>query len=263
MNKKYIYKILPIIFLFIVGCSQDSAIGPTDSGGSAIAGSYARMLAIGSNLYVLEESNLTTLDITEPEVPVKISTIQVGENIETIFFNGVHLFIGSNDGLYIFSLGNNGEPNFESLTRYEDFGNILPCDPVVANQTHAFVTLSTSSLVADPSNTCARFEQINQLRVYDINDVSMAFEVSITEMESPKGLALDGHYLFVCEENNGLKVFNVNDVENPVQINHFPGYEAYDVIAYNGLLMVVSPTEIYQYDYTDISNIQLLSIIEK
>ena len=72
---------------------------------------------------------------------------------------------------------------------------------------------------------------------------------------------LDGRLLFVCEDTEGLKVF---DVENPVEIQlvaHFEGFTAFDVIPLGGLLLVVGPDNVYQFDYSDPDNIILISEI--
>ena len=42
---------------------------------------------------------------------------------------------------------------------------------------------------------------------------------------------------------------------------HFPYIQAYDVIPINGVLIIIGEDGIYQYDYQDIGNIQLLSTI--
>jgi len=256
------HNIIILCTMFFLGSCSDSndSFGPSESS-SAISGSYARMLAVNDRLYVIDETDIYTLDITDPEIPSQLNSFNIGEDIETIFYNGTYLFIGSQNGLYIYSLNNNGVPVFQSLTNYEDFGEVQPCDPVVANQTHAFVTLSTSGNIDD--GNCSRFIQLNQLRIYDVSDVNMVNQLSSVEMSNPKGLALDDNILFVCEANDGLKVFDVSEVESPVLLQHFPAFEAFDAIAFDGLLMVVGPQEIKQYDYTDLNNIVLLSSIEK
>ena len=45
------------------------------------------------------------------------------------------------------------------------------------------------------------------------------------------------------------------------QIAHFPDIKTYDVIPYNGLLMMVGSDGLYQYDYSDLANISLISRI--
>jgi len=83
-------------------------------------------------------------------------------------------------------------------------------------------------------------------------------------MAGPYGLGIDDNILFVCDGDAGLKIYNASD---PLTIDenmlaHFPDIQAYDVIPINGILILIGEDGIYQYDYQDIENIQLLSIID-
>jgi len=42
-------------------------------------------------------------------------------------------------------------------------------------------------------------------------------------------------------------------------LKHSSGPETYDVIAMNGIALVVAKDGLYQYDYTDTANLRLLS----
>ena len=44
-------------------------------------------------------------------------------------------------------------------------------------------------------------------------------------------------------------------------ITTFPDIQAYDVIPLNGVLMLIGDDGLHQYDYTDLSDIKLLSTI--
>jgi len=53
-------------------------------------------------------------------------------------------------------------------------------------------------------------------------------------------------------------------VSNPLAattIAHFEDITTYDVIPLGGLLLVVGPDNVYQFDYTDLDNIHLISSI--
>ena len=54
-------------------------------------------------------------------------------------------------------------------------------------------------------------------------------------------------------------MYNAADVTNLKLIKQIPGFETYDVIAYNHIALVVATDGLYQYDYSDINNIHLLS----
>ncbi len=249
--------IICIGLLFIAACEADQLAG--ESGAGSIAGSYARMLTIGQHLYVLDDSRLSTFNLSDPLTPSLVERIDVGENLETIFFNGDFIFVGSNEGMYIYSIQSNGVPQLESLTPYEEWTEVLPCDPIVADDRFAYVTLSTSGFVDD--GECARFEQINELRIFDIEDETKPVQIALLDMEEPKGLAVDGNLLFVCEKNNGIKVMDISNKAEPEVIVHQAGFEAIDCIAYNGLLMVVNSTSVIQFEYGE-DQFDQISVIE-
>lgn len=254
--------VIALLLIGLFGCEQDSLTIPTDASGSnSLAGSYARMLAIQDRLYIIDETNLITLDIVDPTTPQELESIEVGEDIETIFYNGSNLFIGSPQGLYIYSFSSNGIPSLQSLTPYSFEEEWVACDPVVANDTLAFVTLSTTVEITNAEG-CTRGVLINELRVFDIKNTEDPVLLSITEMEEPKGLALDDTVLFVCEKNDGLRVFDVSNPEAPTLLKAFKEFKAYDVIAYNGLLLLIGPNEIKQYDYTSIENMYEISTLD-
>ena len=78
------------------------------------------------------------------------------------------------------------------------------------------------------------------------------------------GLGIDENILFICDGDAGLKIYETTD---PMTIDdnilaHFPEIQAYDVIPINGVLILIGEDGIYQYDYQDIENIQLISKIE-
>jgi hypothetical protein len=78
-------------------------------------------------------------------------------------------------------------------------------------------------------------------------------------LTNPHGLAKDGNVLFVCDGKAGLKVYNASDVLNLQLLSTISGLETYDVIALNGTAIVVAKDGIYQYNYSDPSQLTLLS----
>jgi hypothetical protein len=80
-------------------------------------------------------------------------------------------------------------------------------------------------------------------------------------MQEPYGLGIDGTNLFVCDGIAGLKIYNASDPENLVKIAWFPDVNAFDVIPFNGLLMMIGKDGLYQYSYNGISEITMLSHI--
>jgi hypothetical protein len=58
-----------------------------------------------------------------------------------------------------------------------------------------------------------------------------------------------------------LKVYNASDPKNLVKITGFEDVNAFDVIPFNGVLMMIGKDGLYQYDYSGPANMNLLSYI--
>jgi hypothetical protein len=82
-------------------------------------------------------------------------------------------------------------------------------------------------------------------------------------MTNPHGLGKDGNTLFICDGTAGLKVF---DATNPTSISSTPvvavsNIQATDVIPFNNHLLMIGDDGLYQYDYSNVQHISLLSRI--
>ena len=218
-----------------------------------IGGSMARFTIVDNYLYTIDDYMMHVFDIIQPENPVGVSDLNLGWGIETIFPFKNNLFIGSQSGMSIYNIENPSEPIFMSMVNH-----ITTCDPVVANEKYAFVTLRSE----DAQNWCgASFT--NELDVVDISDITQAKIVHIYDMTNPYGLGIDGNTLFITEGDDGLKIFDITDVSkiNENMIQHLTGFNAYDVIPYNGILILIGNDGLYQFDYTNLDEIKFLSLI--
>ena len=67
--------------------------------------------------------------------------------------------------------------------------------------------------------------------------------------------------LFICDGYDGLKIFNANDISqiDDNLIAHYPNIDAFDIIPFNKVAMMIGEDGLYQYDYSDLNNITLLS----
>jgi hypothetical protein len=218
-----------------------------------IGGSMARFTIVGDYLYAVDDYLMHVFDILSPENPVEGNSLNLGWGIETIFPYKSNLFIGSRSGMSIYTIDNPALPEFMSEVRH-----ITTCDPVVANDDYAFVTLRSNNI----NNWCGN-TATNQLDVIDITDVANANLLHVYTMTGPYGLGLDGNTLFVTEGDDGLKIFDVSDVSAIDQnmIQHLQGFNAYDVIPYKGTLILIGEDGLYQFDYSDLDEINLLSLI--
>ena len=131
-----------------------------------------------------------------------------------------------------------------------EFTHVRGCDPVIADNTYAYVTINDSS-------ACLGFN--NELQIVNIQDLNNSFLVESYQLVHPIGLSKDGNNLFICDGQDGLKIYNAADVTNLQLIKQLKDAEVYDVVAANGLAIVVANNGLYQYDYSDLSNIHLIS----
>lgn len=217
---------------------------------TGIAGSMARFSIYQDYLYAINRMTiLKSFNISDPLQVSVTDSISIPRTIETLFYSNGHLFIGSTSGMLIYSLANPSHPSHVST-----FEHITSCDPVVVQDNYAYVTLRSG-------NECNGYT--NQLDVIDISNISYPTLVKTHPMNNPHGLGIDGDVIFICDGDQGLKIFDASD---PLQISdnmlaQFPDINAFDVIPYNNTLMLISSEGVYQYDYSDLQNIVQLSFL--
>jgi hypothetical protein len=217
------------------------------SGGQG--GSMARFTLMNDYLYTVSYSDLFSFDVSAPADPKYINKMQVGVNqmIETIYPFKNKLFIGSNTGMYIYDVSTPGSP-----VKQGTFTHVRSCDPVIADDNKAWVTLRNGSSCGGTTNT---------LEVVDITDLTKPALLKTYGLTNPYGLSKEGNILFVCDGKDGIKVFNAADANNLKLVKQVTGMETYDVIAWNNRALVVAKDGLYQFDYSDVNDIRLLSKI--
>jgi hypothetical protein len=231
----------------LYSANPSSNIGTAAVAPFGMGGSMARFTITNERLYTVGNSNLDVFNITNAANPFNVSRRNLGWNIETIYPFGNQLFIGSGSGMFVYDISNADNP-----VQTGQFSHVRSCDPVIADNQYAYVTLRSGT-------TCQGYT--NQLDVLKLNGSNNPSFIKTYNLTNPFGLSKDGNYLFICDGKDGLKVFNAADPLNIVQLKTLPTGEAHDVIAYNGWALVVAEDGLYQYDYTDINNIRLLSRI--
>jgi len=236
-----------IISLLFVGCSNnlDSA-SPNAEGKTGEGGSMARFAIVGNYLYTVDDNSLNVFSINDDANPVFLNEVFVGFRIETLFAYNTNLFIGSESGMFIFSLENPETPIQESMVQH-----FTACDPVVTDGEFAYVTLHSES-------TCGN--NVNMLEVYNVTDIQNPVLLHQRNMIGPKGLGLYHEYLIVCDDE--LKIFDVSNPTNMVFVTSV-AIAGFDVIIQNDHLIVVGEDGLYQYslDADDMTNITPLSTI--
>lgn len=219
---------------------MDAAFNQTSNGSSSlpagIAGSYARFGLYDQFLYTVDNSTLKSWSLSSPDCPAITDSVVIGWNIETIFPWQDRLFVGSQQGVFIFNNSNPRHPVLEST-----FWHATGCDPVVCDDTHAYVTLHDGT-------TCNG--TLNQLEVINIGSMPSTSLVATYPMTRPFGLSVRGDFLYLCDD--GLKIYNKSQATDLKQVAHLKNLKTYDVISLdNNLLLVVGEGGFFQFDVSN------------
>ncbi len=245
-------------FFYDKGMNSFLSASPSSSSGSSVTtqvvgvgGSLARFIIFSDQLFALNNNN-NSLQLIEIANPLQLSAgkkIILNRTAETLFMEGINLFIGTQTGMLIYDLSAAANPVYVS-----EYNHFKSCDPVVVSDGYAYVTLRSG-------NRCGNFS--NVMEVIDLHVITSPQLVKSYPMTAPYGLGIDNKTLFVCDGSAGLKIYDASDKlridEHLIKI--FADIDATDVIPAGTSLIVLARDGIYQYSYTDLQHIQLLSRI--
>ena len=239
----YFPKLLPgfcLAIFFFTACNKDSG-SAADASSTGTGGSLARFTISGNYLYLADFMALKVFDISNPNAPVEKQQVAVGMGVETIFPYKDKLFIGSTQGMYVYSLANPAVP-----VKLGSVLHIRSCDPVVANDSISYTTLQGNTF-------CGPAE--SGLYIYDIKNITSPSLKKLFPLSTPFGLGLVDSVVFVCRGDNGLTAVNVTNPGNPaVMYTKNDGYYM-DAIPYDNMLICYVKTGIVIYDASDLRNI--------
>ncbi|MCX6208528.1 MAG: hypothetical protein NTZ59_03225 [Bacteroidetes bacterium] len=221
-------------------------VGSASSSSTGKAGSMSRFAIMNNYLYAVSNSTLNSIDITNLQQPIIASKQNIGWNIETIYPFKDKLFIGSQSGMQIYNVDNAMQPTYVSA-----FSHARLCDPVIADDHFAYITLHASA------NICVGTQ--NELDIVDISNLSNPTLVKRIDLTKPQGLSKDGNTLFVCDDDAGIRVFDATNPANIELKQTLPLLATYDIICNNGIAIVSAKDGIHQYNYSNPNNITKLS----
>ncbi len=214
---------LVIWIICLGGCGKEASSPSTNvTTGTGKGGSLARFTIVGNYLYALDGSDIVCFDISAGNNPIIKNRVKVNFDIETIYPYNDNLFIGSQTGMYAYSLTDPANPQKLSVVTH-----VRSCDPVVVQGNYAYVTLRSGT-------TCGGN---NLMNVYNVTNLTSPALVKTINMTSPNGLGISNNALYVTNPN-GIKLFNITQPDNPVAITDIPESTASDVIPYNNTLIV-------------------------
>lgn len=233
--------------MFLDAMNASGASSGVSGSGTGFGGSMARFGIKDKVLYIVNESNLKIFDITNKTAPVKFSDIYPGWGIETMFLSGDKMFLGTTTGIIIYDIS---IPLYPSSRTF--FNHARSCDPVIVDDTLAYVTLRTGTVCGG---------NVNCLDILNVKNFQNPVLIATYSMSNPHGLGKDGDLLFICDGSAGLKVFDASNPRLLKSIYSYPNIKAYDVIPIDGILVLIGDDGLHQYDYSDVQNIRLLSQI--
>ncbi|MEO0468221.1 MAG: hypothetical protein AAF206_01275 [Bacteroidota bacterium] len=220
------------------------------------AGSMSRFAIQDEHMYVILPQEMWVFNAAVCGQPVLTNKVPVdmwGGEAEMIFSNGEYLFVGATNGMRIFTTEFGADnPTLKGVLEHAN-----SCDPVVTDGDYAYVTLRNG----DGRRCGDNFA--NQLDIVDIRQPAQPRLMSTFPMTNPHGVGVDQSVLFIADGEAGLRVFDAKDPINSgnKKLAHFPDMQGFDVIPYEGTLIMIGADGVAQYDYTDPKDIKLLSTI--
>lgn len=243
--KHKIFTLIAASALFLSACDKGANSSATNadafannSSGSGKGGSLARFTIAMNHLYVVDNQKLYTYSLTTGNDPQLKDTKSIGSDIETIYSYKDKLFIGSQSAMYVFSISDEANPS-----QLGTASHVRACDPVVANDSIAYVTVRTGTNCGGNRNA---------LFVYDVRQVLQPVEKNVVPLENPHGLGMNANRLYVCNGSNGMNVYDITNPLLPKLIKKINDDTYFDVIPTDNLLicMVQGGTVLYQYEST-------------
>ncbi len=239
MKFLYIVSVTVIVLLF-AACSKDgTATDATATTGTG--GSLARFTIAANHLYLADYWTLEVYDLGNPVNPVKKASLNVGFRVETIYPYMDKLFVGSTDGMFIYSITDPSNP-----VKLGEARHVRSCDPVVAKNNTAYVTLRGGS-------PCGPVQ--DGLYIYDISNITSPVQKSLLQVSSPLGLGIKDSVVFVCRGGSGMTLVNVKNPAAPKVMYTVTHGNYIDVIPYDNLLICYIATGLLIYDISNLGQI--------
>jgi hypothetical protein len=210
----------------------------------------ARFGLNGNYLYTVDTEKFHIFNVgNDYKIELK-NEKEAGLDIETMFIHDGHMFLGTKSGMLVFSLSDAENPQ-----QIYSYSHVRSCDPVVVQNHIAYITLRGG-------NECGR--TVSKLDILKLgSDYKTSSLLYSYDMREPYGLGIDDEILFVCDGKDGLLVYEASDLATIPQkkIAQFPNIDAFDVIPFQDYLFMIGDDGLYQYDYSNLQNIEQVSLI--
>ncbi len=220
----------------------------SSGGGASIAGSMAMFVTVADNMYIVNRNSMLTFNLNHIDGITQISKLTLTNNVETIYPFKDKLFIGTTTGMLVYGLAaGTGIPSFIS-----NFLHAQSCDPVVTDGDYAYVTLRSGTICNST---------LNQMDIVDVKDITKPKLVKSYTLSNPFGLCKQDKYVYICDNNAGVKIYDVTDPNNATLVKTLNIDNTRDVFVYNNVAYIGTTESILLYDVTNTSAPKKLSSI--
>jgi hypothetical protein len=202
-------------------------------------GSSARFTIAKDRLFIVAKQDLKIYNISNPTKMLATNTVNIGNDIETIYPYKNNLYIAGSGGMDQYNITNPDKPSNKVFVQH-----VTGCDPVVANDSMAWLTILGGT-------NCRG--SINEMQVFSLNaslnSMQLLYKIN---MSSPRGLGLHGNYVYVCDFSNGIHVFPCSKINTGnSDIYKLPNTNFLDLIPYNTYLICQTNRGIVYLDVAD------------
>lgn len=235
----YNYKAIPNFFTPRMMTPSNSQPTSTLGEKSGKGGSLARFSIVGDYLYTISNRDINLFNVSDNKKLKEMFSMNVegNSNLETIYPYKDKLFIGTATGTYIYD--NTIQQNPTLISKIE---HIRSCDPVVVENETAYITLRSGNSCRGGSNL---------LETVSLNDIKNPKVLKDYPQKKPYGLAIKDNLLFVCDYEEGLKIYDTKDPSNLKELKRIPINKPKDIIINeNNLGIIVSDDGIHEYDFS-------------
>ena len=216
-------------------------------------GTLNKITTYNNYVYVIGNDKLYCFENTQSQM-MPPEEVYVSRNLETIYPENDHLFLGTQNSMVVMSLYSPNAP-----FKISEYIHPTSCDPVLPYGNVAFLTLRSGDF-----SGCSGDE--NSLQVIDISNFSMPYELSTITMDSPYGMNIINDYLFVGEGSNGLAIFNASNPGHLTLETKNTNIEAYDIMLHPSIpnrILTTNQNGMEQYDIDfNTMNISFLSRVD-
>ncbi len=205
----------------------------------------AQFTILDGKLYALNQENLRVFDLTNPLQPEAIASHFIGLDILKLGNYENAMTTSNFYSSLVLDVSNGATPSVINSVPMAS-----ACDHIAFKGDLVFISKNTG-------NEC--YAERNELivtgtPVYDLSNI-----VGNYPMNDPRGMAIRGDYLLLCDGANGLKIFDISEEGRVAEnlVANAKNVYAYDVLTVDSTanqIIVIGADGVYQYEFQGQAN---------